>query len=57
MIIMLVLGMMNPLVMIGVAITIAAEKLLPRPEIIGRLVGISTIVAGLASFGAVFEKL
>lgn len=47
MIALLVLGMMNPFVIIAVAIVIAAEKLLPRPEIIVRLVGISAIIAGL----------
>jgi predicted metal-binding membrane protein len=49
MMIQLVLGMMNPLVMVGVAIIIAAEKLLPRPEIVARLVGISAIIAAVAS--------
>jgi predicted metal-binding membrane protein len=46
--IQLVLGIMNPLVMIVVAIVIAAEKLLPRPAFIARLVGISAIIAGVA---------
>jgi predicted metal-binding membrane protein len=41
--IQLALGIMNPLVMIVVAIVIAAEKLLPRPEITARLVGIAAI--------------
>lgn len=45
--IQLVLGIMNPLVMIAVAIVIAAEKLLPRPEVTARLVGITTIVVGI----------
>jgi predicted metal-binding membrane protein len=45
--ILTVLGMMNPFVIIGVAIVIAAEKILPRPEIIARLVGIAAIVAGI----------
>ena len=45
-----VLGIMNPLVMIVVVMVIAAEKLLPRPAIIARLVGISAIIAGVASF-------
>lgn len=52
--IQLALGIMNPLVMIAVAIIIAAEKLLPRPAIVARFVGISAIIAGIASFGAVF---
>src|SRR4030095_8567937 len=41
MMIMIVLGIMNPLVMIVIAIVIAAEKLLPRPEIVARLVGMA----------------
>jgi len=47
--IQLALGVMNPLVMVGVAIVIAAEKLLPRPEIVSRLVGVAAIVAGVAT--------
>ena len=47
MMIQLVLGMMNPLVMVGVAIVIAAEKILPRPEIMARIVGIAAIVFGI----------
>jgi predicted metal-binding membrane protein len=54
MMILLSLGVMNPLLMIVVAIVIAAEKLLPRPAIVARLVGISAIIAGVASFCAVF---
>ena len=38
---------MNPLVMVAVALVIAAEKLLPRPELIARLLGVAAIVAGL----------
>ena len=49
MMISLALGIMNPLVMIVVAGVIAAEKLLPRPVIIARLVGVSAIIAGLVS--------
>jgi predicted metal-binding membrane protein len=52
--IQLVLGIMNPMVMIVVAIVIAAEKLLPRPVIVARLVGLSAIIAGVASFWMVF---
>jgi predicted metal-binding membrane protein len=48
--IQLALGIMNPLVMIVVAMVIAAEKILPRPTIVARLVGISAIIAGVASF-------
>jgi predicted metal-binding membrane protein len=51
--IQLVLGMMNPLVMIAVALIIAAEKLLPRPATVARLVGISAIIAGVATLWAV----
>jgi predicted metal-binding membrane protein len=44
--VLLVLGVMNPVVMVVVALVIAAEKLLPRPAIVTRLVGISAILAG-----------
>jgi predicted metal-binding membrane protein len=54
--IQLALGIMNPLVMIVVAMVIAAEKLLRQPAIVARLVGISTIIAGVASFGLVFLR-
>jgi predicted metal-binding membrane protein len=54
--IQLALGVMNPLVMIAVATIIAAEKLLPRPAIVARLVGISAIIAGLASFCGKFVR-
>ena len=54
--IQLALGIMNPLVMIVVAIVIAAEKLLPRPAIVARLVGISAIIAGVASFYVVLLR-
>jgi hypothetical protein len=47
MMIQLTLGIMNPLVMIVVAIVIAAEKLLPRPEIVARFIGIFAVVAGI----------
>jgi predicted metal-binding membrane protein len=46
--IMIVFGMMNPLVMIIVAVVIAAEKLLPRPELIARVVGLGAILTGAA---------
>jgi predicted metal-binding membrane protein len=48
--IQLALGIMNPLVMIVVTLIIAAEKLLRRPEVIAWIVGLSAIVAGVASF-------
>jgi predicted metal-binding membrane protein len=47
--IMTVLGMMSPFVMILVAAVIAAEKLLPWPGIIARLVGVSAIIPGFVS--------
>ena len=47
--IQLTLGIMNPLVMIVVAIVIAAEKLLPRPGITVRLVGFAAILAGITT--------
>jgi len=42
--------MMNPLVMIGVAVVIAAEKVLPWPEIVARVVGVAAIVLGFINF-------
>ena len=51
--IQLALGIMNPLVMIVVTLIIAAEKLLWRPAVIARLVGLSAIIAGVASFSLV----
>ena len=45
--VLVVLGMMNPLVIVGIAIVIAAEKLLPSPEIIARLAGVAAITAGV----------
>jgi len=48
--IQLALGMMNPLVMIGVAVVIAAEKVLPWPEIVARVVGVAAIVLGFINF-------
>ncbi len=51
MLILIVLGMMNPLMIIGVAIIIAAEKILPRPDVVARLVGISAIIAGVVETG------
>jgi len=47
--ILIVLGMLNPFVIIFVAAAIAAEKLLPRPAVVARLVGLAAIVAGVAS--------
>jgi predicted metal-binding membrane protein len=53
---LLALGMMNPLVIIVVAMVIAAEKLLPQPAMVARLVGISAIIAGIASICAAFLR-
>jgi predicted metal-binding membrane protein len=47
--IQIALGIMNPLVMIAAAIIIAAEKLLPRPDIVTRIVGIAAIFAGITT--------
>lgn len=44
--IMLVLGMMNPLVVIGAAVVIAAEKILPHPKITAWMGGIAVVIAG-----------
>ena len=54
--IQLALGIMNPLVMIVVAMIIAAEKVLRRPEAIARIVGLSATLAGVASFCVVFLR-
>lgn len=47
MMVQLILGIMNPFVMIVVAMVIAAEKLLPWPEITARITGIAAIAAGI----------
>lgn len=47
--IQLVLGIMNPLAMIVIATVIAAEKLLPRPEITARLAGMAATFVGSAT--------
>jgi predicted metal-binding membrane protein len=49
--VLLVLGMMNPLVMLAVAAVIALEKLLPRPEKFIRLAGVCAIIAGIVMVG------
>ena len=43
----LMLGVMNPLAMIGIAMFVTAEKLLPRPALVVKLVGIAIITAGI----------
>jgi len=45
--IQLILGIMNPLAMVAVAIVITAEKTVPRPNVAARLVGITTVIAGI----------
>lgn len=45
----LILGIMNPLIMATVAIAITVEKLLPRPIITVRLIGIAAIIAGITT--------
>jgi len=45
--IQLVLGIMNLFVMVMTALVIAAEKLLPRPEITTRFIGIAAMFAGI----------
>ncbi len=57
MLMLTVLGMMNPLVILGVALVIAAEKVLPRPEIVARFVGICAIFAGVGSVGIALLRL
>jgi predicted metal-binding membrane protein len=47
--IQLVIGIMNPLLMIAVSLGISAEKILPRPAIAVVVIGIAAIVAGLAT--------
>lgn len=50
MMIQIALGIMNPLVMMVVAMIVAAEKLLRQPAVVARIVGLVAIVAGVASF-------
>jgi len=45
----LILGIMNPIVMVMVASVIAAEKHLPRPRFTAHLAGATAIVAGVAT--------
>ena len=56
MMMLLALGIMNPLLMLAVALIIASEKLVPRPAITVQLVGISAIIAGIAFFCADFMR-
>lgn len=57
MMIQLALGIMNPVVMIAVAIVIAAEKLLPRPAIVARIVGVLATIGGVGVLCMAFLKL
>lgn len=56
MLILVVLGMMNPLVIIAVTLVIATEKLFPQPAIMARVVGILAIIAGIASLSEIFLR-
>lgn len=47
MLVLLALGMMNPAVIVLVAVVIAMEKLMPKPERIVRLSGIIAVIVGL----------
>jgi len=51
--VLLALGMMNPLVIATVAAVIALEKLLPEPKYVIRLTGICAIATGIAMIGSV----
>src|SRR5581483_313248 len=55
--IQLALGIMNPFVMISIALVIAAEKLLPHPTLVARLVGASAVIAGMTSLVGVLLRL
>jgi predicted metal-binding membrane protein len=48
MIIQIILGMMNLLVMVGIALVIAIEKLMPRGRVAARIVGALAVAAGIA---------
>jgi len=54
--ILLAFGTMNPFAIVAVAIIIAAEKILSRPEIVARLVGVSAIIAGIVYLCAVVAR-
>ncbi len=47
MLVLLMLGVMNPVVMILIAAVIAAEKLLPHPERTARVFGVVAVLAGM----------
>lgn len=48
MIMQLVLGVMNPVVMVAIALAVAIEKLLPYPVIAVRLFGLTSIIIGVS---------
>ncbi|HMD54403.1 MAG TPA: DUF2182 domain-containing protein [Phycisphaerae bacterium] len=48
--VLLMLGMMNPFVIIITTVVIAMEKLMPRPEIVVRLMGAAALILGLMMF-------
>lgn len=56
MMVLLVLGMMNPFVIIGVTVVITAEKLLPRPAIVARIAGVLTMIAGVVFLSEVLLR-
>ncbi len=47
MLVQLILGVMNLAVMVGVAVAIAVEKLVPRGEWVARLFGVAMIGLGV----------
>jgi len=49
MVIQIILGMMNLMVMAGIALVIAVEKMLPRGQAAARIVGVLAIIAGIGS--------
>jgi predicted metal-binding membrane protein len=49
MVIQIILGMMNLLVMAGIALVIAIEKLVPRGHLAARIVGVLAVAAGVGS--------
>jgi predicted metal-binding membrane protein len=44
---LLALGAMEPLIMLVVTIAITAERVFPKPQIVVRIVGVITIIAGM----------
>ena len=52
--VLIVLGLMNPAVMIAIAVVIAAEKLMPKPELIARISGAAAVITGLLLLARIF---